>query len=61
MATYILARTGRGRPTLQHCLADDGFHTVCGLDVSFWSRAYQSKPIPEIVCRKCAKRLTGSD
>ncbi|WIC89616.1 hypothetical protein SEA_GARDENB_58 [Microbacterium phage GardenB] len=61
MGTYILARTGRGRPTLQHALADDGVHSVCGLDVSLWSRAYQSKPIREIVCRKCAKRLTGSE
>ncbi|AUX83144.1 hypothetical protein SEA_PHRIENDS_57 [Microbacterium phage Phriends] len=60
MATYILARTGKGRPTLQHALADDGLHTVCGLSVVFWSRAYQSKPITEIICRRCAKRLTGS-
>ncbi|AUX83207.1 hypothetical protein SEA_REDFIELD_57 [Microbacterium phage Redfield] len=58
--TFILARTGKGRPTLQHALADDGVHTVCGLDVTAWSRAYQKHPITEIVCRKCAKRLTGS-
>ncbi|QDH47811.1 hypothetical protein SEA_SHEE_58 [Microbacterium phage Shee] len=60
VATYIIARTGKGRPTLQHALADDGQRTVCGLDVSYWSRAYQSRPITEIVCRKCTKRLTGS-
>jgi hypothetical protein len=60
MAVYVLARTGKGRPTLQHCLADDGMHSVCGLDVTAWSRAYQDKPIREIMCRKCAKKLTGA-
>ncbi|QDP44109.1 hypothetical protein SEA_JENOS_59 [Microbacterium phage Jenos] len=56
---FVLARTGKGRPTLQHGLAEDGQRTVCGLDVTVWSRAYQPKAIPEILCRKCAKRLRG--
>lgn len=55
--TYVIARTGRGRPTLQHELSPqlDGL-TLCGLDISWWSRAYQRKAIPEILCKKCNKR-----
>ena len=55
---YIIARTGKGRPTLQHRLiaGEDGSHiTACGMDVSIWSRAYSNKPIPQVLCIRCRK------
>ena len=55
---YIIARTASKRPSLQHrlVLGEDGAHiTSCGLDVSMWSRAYQNKPIPQVLCVRCRK------
>ncbi len=58
MATYVIARTGRGRPTLQHRLQDTEGHvhlTACGVEVDDWSRAYQASPIPQVLCIRCRK------
>lgn len=55
---YVVARTGAGRPSLQHH-TEDMTKTTCGLDISVWSRAYMKSPIKEILCRKCAKKLTS--
>ena len=55
---YVLARTASKRPTLQHRLVsgEDGSQlTACGLDVTQWSRAYQNKSIPQILCIRCTK------
>ena len=55
---YVIARTGRGRPTLQHRLVEneDGTNiTACGMQVDLWSRAYQNKPIPQVLCIRCRK------
>jgi hypothetical protein len=52
---YVLARTARSRPTLQHRL--DGFQasfTHCGLDLTGWSRSFTTTRIDVIMCRKCA-------
>jgi hypothetical protein len=58
MTTFILARTGAGRPTLQHVLREDNNSlTECGTDVTFWSWAYQAQAIPQIICKKCAKKV----
>ncbi len=51
---YVLARTGSGRPSLQH-VTEDMDSTRCGMQISLWSRAYQSTPIKEILCKKCGK------
>lgn len=52
---YIIARTGKGRPTLMHKLSFSGTHTVCGQYILQWSRAYMTQPIPAILCKKCEK------
>jgi len=54
MATWVVARTARKRPTLMHLLDPNrpGL-TVCGVDVSGWSRAYFEMPIPQIECLNC--------
>jgi hypothetical protein len=44
------------RPSLQHVLDDETLlMTLCGQDVTRWSRAYQKAPIKEILCKKCGK------
>ena len=55
-ARFVIARTARHRPTLQHRVSDnDTGHTACGLDIRPWSRAYQELPIPQVICMKCEK------
>jgi hypothetical protein len=50
---YVIARNARGRPTLQHLLLPGvASITACGQQVELWSRAYQSDPIPEVLCKK---------
>ena len=58
MSTFVIARTGKGRPTLQHRLqiGEAGEHvTACGVSVDGWSRAYQAKPIPQVFCKRCER------
>ena len=59
MTGYIIARTAGGRPSLQHALVNDGITTECGLDTSWWSRAYQSQMISQVICKKCRKKVAG--
>lgn len=54
MATWVAARTGRGRPTLMHVFRG-GDKTPCGADLSGWSKSYHDIPIAVLMCRKCAK------
>lgn len=55
---WALARTGTRRPSLMHKLRDDAIHlTLCGLDMSGWSRAYFETPIPQVECLRCRKAL----
>lgn len=58
MTLFILARTNGGRPSLQHALDPaDNDRTQCGLEVFRWSRAYTTQVIPQIVCKKCLKKV----
>ena len=51
---FVIARTAHRRPTLQHRMSEeDPDHTACGIDVRWWSRAYQPVAIPQIICMKC--------
>lgn len=53
---YAIARTGKGRPTLQHRIVSDEFGiqvTACGRDIGGWSRAYQAHVIPQVYCKQC--------
>jgi len=51
---YVIARTGAGRPTLQHLLLDDQASvTACGIDMRPWSRHFMRQPISEILCLRC--------
>jgi len=55
---YAIARTGKGRPTLQHRIVtnDLGIQTTaCGRDIELWSRAYQAKVIVQVYCKQCNK------
>ena len=52
---YLIARTAAGRPSLMHKVGLIPGKTACGLDVRGWSRAWMDHPIPEILCKKCAK------
>lgn len=52
--TYVLARTSSGRPALQH-RTEDHDQTLCGLDITKWSRAYTPTAIKEILCKKCSR------
>lgn len=55
-SVFVVARTHAGRPTLQHRLVDEQTHyTLCGVDVSPWSRHYMSTQIREIICLRCVK------
>lgn len=54
---YVIARTRKGRPTLQHRVSDtDRVRTLCGLFIEGWSRAYQKDPIPQILCTNCGRK-----
>lgn len=49
---YVVARNPSGRPTLMHRLAKGDFSkTLCGRDVSRWSRAFMGRRIDEILCK----------
>lgn len=53
---YVMARTAKKRPTLQHVVRNPGMTlTVCGTDISSWSRVWQRKQIPILLCRRCAR------
>ena len=59
--SYIMARSARNRPTLQHRLAfqyNGDVTTLCGQDTSAWSKAYFAKAIDQLICRRCV-RLGG--
>lgn len=51
---YVIARSGYGRPTLQHLLLDDQASvTACGLRTHGWSRHFMTRPIREVLCLRC--------
>lgn len=55
---FTIARTAAGRPSLQHLMEEGSWdRTACGLPVSGWSRAWQTEPIKEVLCKKCEKKL----
>lgn len=57
--TYTIARSGGGRPTLQHRLLPGNANiTACGVHVDQWSRAYQTQPIEQVLCRRVACQIT---
>lgn len=51
---WVIARNARSRPTLCHRLNATGRLTVCGQDISPWSRSYLSEPITAVMCKRCA-------
>jgi len=52
---FVIGRSGaQHRGTLLHRLIDGtSSHTLCGRDISEWSRAYVQRAIPEILCLRC--------
>lgn len=52
--TYVIARNGHGRAMLQHKLIDGSIITLCGRDMSEWSRTYMHEPLPVILCKRCS-------
>ncbi len=60
-AVYVIARNNSGRPTLQHALSGGtASQTLCGTDVTHWSRGFQSRPIPEVLCLRCSAVMHSS-
>lgn len=57
---FVIARSSKGRPTLQHLLQADDV-TSCGLLMTGWSRAYQPLPIRAVLCKKCAKDMSQAE
>jgi hypothetical protein len=57
MKSFVVARTGSGRPSLMHLTDTNILVTRCGLIMRGWSRAYTNTPIPAILCKKCAKKV----
>jgi hypothetical protein len=55
---FVVARTASKRPSLQHFTPDHD-KTLCGMDITVWSRAYMPEPIREILCVKCLKSLAS--
>ena len=58
---YVIARTWRKSPTLQHrLLKTDKQMTACGIKVTRWPwRAYQGNKIPFMLCLKCEPQGKG--
>lgn len=54
--TFVVARTGSGRPSLQH-FTEDHEVAICGLDMTAWSRHYTRYGFKEILCKNCARKL----
>lgn len=53
---YLLARAANGRPTLMHRINPSWpYTTMCGLNFTYWSRAYMKSPITQILCKKCGR------
>lgn len=59
VVTFVVARTPSMRPSLQH--VSDPYSSpaasLCGRDMSMWSRAYQNEAIEEILCKRCDRVL----
>jgi hypothetical protein len=58
---FVVARTGSGRPALQHVVdAIGNSDTVCGYDMTEWNRFYMATKLSVLLCLKC-KRFVGLD
>lgn len=58
--TFVIARTPKGRPTLQHrMLAGTSSLTLCGVETGYWSRVYMSNRIEVLLCRRCIKHMAS--
>jgi hypothetical protein len=55
LTMYVVARTGKGRPTLMHIMRGGAPVALCGVFMQGWSRAYFDQPIPQILCIRCNK------
>lgn len=61
---YVIARTSRKRPTVQHILlTTDPHQTVCGLDLTRWPwRQYMPERLGPLLCLRCGHyKLNGLD
>lgn len=52
-ASYVIARNASKRPTLMHKVSRSTARTVCGRDISRWSRSFHSRPIEVMLCLSC--------
>ena len=53
---YVIARTAKQRPSLMHIASPfNRSQTLCGVVMLGWSRAYFHEPIPQVLCKRCAK------
>lgn len=53
---YVIARSQAKRPTLQHGVSSYRSEvTLCGYEITGWSRSFSDAPIPAVLCMKCKK------
>lgn len=63
MYSFVAARNLSGRPTLMHRVeyGGTGQYTLCGYDMSSWSRAFFAKPVDILLCLRCKKFMALSN
>lgn len=56
-ARYFVARGLNNQPTLMHrTTLPFGTETICGMDVSQWSRAWLERVLTPVYCLKCMRK-----
>jgi hypothetical protein len=56
VSVYVAARGPRGGALLIHLVRGRRTHkTVCGRDLTGWSREYVASPIPILFCKACSR------
>lgn len=53
---FVMARNYKGRPTLMHAVARRG-HTLCGQNMTGWSRNWFDQPILGLLCKRCRRLM----
>lgn len=52
---YVFARGVSKRPLCQHVRHPaHGARTLCGRELTGWARSYTDKPVPVLLCYRCA-------
>lgn len=55
MARYVIARTARNRPTLQHKVGPSSRIALCGVSLTGWSLYYSDRKFGPLLCKRCER------